>query len=322
MSKNRDVHAPVGSRPLHRGRRLALAIEALGEALVSTGALPDAGCTKMARSLADGRSTVPADDCDVDFPARVRERLARGSETESPSTQVRALHSWLGDSLTRWLVAALHQAPLPGWAPAVLSALDLATAARADAIDGGAPLSAAYATWHGEGHDDATKRVFVCASRLGLEEAVDRWCALGCEGDFERYVGTWQRAASGWAEDVLGTRIDVAASDAGRLRALQTALRELRHEVPPPRSLARALAAKLDLSVSEVERLLALESKVQEATNPQRTVRRRWAIVKPIADATAALERELKRLPSVSEIAARAGVHPVLVELAMDALGD
>jgi hypothetical protein len=36
----------------------------------------------------------------------------------------------------------------------------------------------------------------------------------------------------------------------------------------------------------------------------------------------AALERESGRLPSVSEIAGRAGVHEALVELVMESLGD
>jgi DNA-directed RNA polymerase specialized sigma subunit len=45
------------------------------------------------------------------------------------------------------------------------------------------------------------------------------------------------------------------------------------------------------------------------------------AVIRPIAEAAAALERELRRPPAVEEIAARARVHPCLVELALDAVG-
>jgi hypothetical protein len=312
-SRGNDVHA---------GRRLALAMEALGEALVGCDALP-AALSKQADALAHGRSTVPADGERSDFPARVARRVD-APEPGAPTAvdDARALEAWLGEALTAWLAEAIGRLPLSPHGFALRDAAELACEAREALVARKSSLAAVYARWHGEGLDDRAKRVFACASTLALEEAVDRWCALGCEGSLDRYVSTWQRSGSGWADAALGTAVDVSVSDLGQLRALQSAVRELRDARPPPRSFPRAIAAKLGVDVTEVERLLALEATVRDRLDPDRSLKRRWALVKPIATAVAALERESGRLPSVSEIAGRAGVHEALVELVMESLGD
>lgn len=312
-SRGNDVHA---------GRRLALAIEALGEALAGCDALP-AAFAKHADALAHGRSTVPADGERSDFPARVTRLVdAPAAGEATPRDDARSLEAWLGDALAAWLADAIGRLPLAPHGFALRDATELACEAREALLARKSSLAAVYARWHGEGLDDAAKRVFACASTLALEEAVDRWCALGCEGSLDRYVSTWQRSGSGWAEAVLGTAVDVSVSDLGQLRALQSAVRELRDARPPPRSFPRAIAAKLGVDVTEVERLIALQSTVRDRLDPERSLKRRWALVKPIATAVATLERESGRLPSVSEIAGRAGVHEALVELVMESLGD
>ncbi len=316
-------NAPTRSSGIdaHAGRRLALAIEALGEALGACDALPEAH-RAQADALARGRSTVPADGERDDFPARVKSRRDRPEAARAPGDPARELEAWLGDTLSRWLADAL-EAPSPApWAAALRDATELASEARGELVDRKAPLANVYARWYGEGLDEGAKRAFACASRVALEEAVDRWCALGCEGSLDRYVATWQRSASGWAESLLGTAVDVPVGDLGKLRALQAAVSALRKERPPPRSFPRAIAARMGESVAEVERLLAIEATVRDRLDPERSLKRRWAIVKPIATAVASLERELGRLPSVSEIAARASVHEAAVELVLESLGD
>ena len=304
---------------VHVGRRLALATEALGEALVSCKSLPPALSTQ-ADALAHGRSTVPADGERSDFPARVEARVALDPSVERDHAS--SLEAWLGDALTRWLRDAVTRAPLAPWAFELRDAVELAFEAREDLIERKRPLADVYARWFGEGLDDRSKRIFESASRIALEEAADRWCALGCEGRLDRYVITWQRSASGWAETLLGTAVDVSVGDLGKLRQLQSAVRALQAQRPPPRSFPRALATKLGVDVTEVERLLALEATVRDRLDPGRSLKRRWAVVKPIATAVAALERDLGRLPSVSEIAERASVHEALVELVLESLGD
>ncbi len=304
---------------VHVGRRLALAIEALGEALNACASLPPS-LAAQADALAHGRSTVPADGERSDFPARVEVRMARApSAEEDPAA---SLEAWLGDALTRWLRDAIGRAPLAPWAFELRDAVDLAREAREDLVDRKRPLADVYARWYAEGLDERARKVFESASRVALEEAADRWCALGCEGSLDRYVSTWQRSASGWAESILGTAVDVSVGDLGKLRQLQAAVRALQSQRPPPRSFPRALATKLGVDVGEVERLLALEATVRDRLDPGRSLKRRWSMVKPIATAVAALERDLGRLPSVSEIAERACVHDALVELVLESLGD
>ncbi len=304
---------------VHAGRRLALAIEALGEALSTCEALPPT-LSAQANALATGRSTVPADGERGDFPERVRARVERAEEPQADHAL--ALEGWLGDGLSRWLSTAVSRAPLAPWAFELREAVELASDARDALIQRKAPLADVYARWYGEGLDERAKRTFSVASRLALEEAADRWCALGCEGSLDRYVSTWQRSASGWAENLLGTAVDVSVGDLGLLRQVQAAVRALQSQRPVPRSFPRAIAAKLGIDVSEVERLLALEATVRDRLDPERSLKRRWSMVKPIASAVSTLEKELGRLPSVSEIAGRASVHEALVELVLESLGD
>lgn len=304
---------------VHVGRRLALAVEALGEALSACGQVP-ASLALQVDALARGRSTVPADGERTDFPSRVR-ALADAPERAAVD-HARALEPWLGDALSRWLSDAVGRAPLSPWAFELRDAVELASAARDELVARKRPLADVYARWYGEGLDEPTRALFACASRLALEEAADRWCALGCEGSLDRYVTTWQRSASGWVDTLLGATVDVSVGDLGKLRQLQSAVRALQAQRPPPRSFPRAIAAKLGVDVSEVERLLALEASVRDRLDPERSLKRRWSMVKPIATAVSTLEKELGRLPSVSEIAARAGVHEALVELVLESLGD
>jgi hypothetical protein len=77
----------------------------------------------------------------------------------------------------------------------------------------------------------------------------------------------------------------------------------------------------MGVSVAEAQRLMLVHGAVSEAGVGGAAVRRRMAVIRPIAEAAAALERELRRPPAVEEIAARARVHPCLVELALDAVG-
>lgn len=304
---------------VHAGRRLALAIEALGEALSTCDALPPTLATQ-ANALATGRSTVPADGERTDFPERVRLRIERVGDP--PVDHALSLEGWLGGGLARWLSDAVGRAPLAPWAFELRDAVELASDARDGLIQRKLPLAEVYARWYGEGLDEGARRTFACASRLALEEAADRWCALGCEGSLDRYVSTWQRSASGWAENLLGTAVDVSVGDIGKLRQVQGAVRALQAQRPPPRSFPRAIATKLGIDVSEVERLLALEATVRDRLDPDRSLKRRWSMVKPIATAVSSLEKELGRLPSVSEIAGRASVHEALVELVLESLGD
>ena len=308
-----------GSRgDANAGRRLSIAVEALGECITAAPTLPPA-LLRQAELMANGRSTVPADGSERDFPTAVREALS----AEAPAAQeATALAAWLGAALTAWLNAALTTVPRPPWALALVDATALAREARDDLLTRKRPIADVYARWHGEGLDAHAGRVFACASTLALGEAVDRWVALGCEGSLDRYTVTWQRASSGWAESVLGTAVDVPVSDLGNLRALQSAMRALRREKVPAKSLPKALAAKLDLPAAEVERLLALQATVRDRLDPERLLKRRWALVKPIAVAVSSLEKELGRLPSVSEIAERADVHEAAVELVLESLGD
>lgn len=295
---------------VNAGRALSHALEALGEALERTARLP-ARHGPLAAALASGRSVVPADGERTDFPARV---LA--AREASPPAGPRALEAWLGEGLAGWLVAAASDPAVA----ALSEPIAAAERARAALLARKRPIAEVYAGWHGEGLDEDARRTFRAASALALGEAVDRWVALGCEGDLDRVTVTWQRSSAGWAERALGTAVEVSVGDLGQLRGLQLAVRAVK--APTPADLPRAIARRLGLPVAEVERLLALDATVRERRDPERVVRRRWALVKPIAVAVAALERELGRMPAVSEIAARAGVHPCAVDLVLEALGD
>jgi hypothetical protein len=288
---------------VHAGRRLALAIESLGEVLAADARLPEAH-RALAESLAAGRSVVPAADHPTDFAARVLAPLPTGIE---------ALSAWLGPALARWLTAAPD---------ALRDAAEVVVEARLMVLESHAPRAEAFRAWYAIGLPDAEQEVFARASALALGEAVDRWVALGCEGDLGRYVSTWQRSASGWAESALGSAVEIPTSELGRLREVQQALREVRREGVRPESIVRALSERLGWPARDVERLVAMESVVRERLDPRVALRRRWSIVQPIAKAVGALERELGVMPSVAQIAERAGVHEATVELCLDAIGD
>jgi hypothetical protein len=302
------LHPKDARADVTAGRALALALEALGEALHGDPALPPSLSLHVA-ALAAGRSGVPADGERSDFPARVRSALAA---PRAGGDGVATLEAWLGAALTAWLAETTEAGKYTMEVEAVLEAREALLARKR-------PIAAVYARWHGEGLEETAREVFRAASTIALGEAIDRWVALGCEGDLDRVVATWQRSSAGWAEKTLGTAIEVSVGDLGQLRALQRAVRAARAKTPE--GLTRAVARRMGLSVEETKRLMALDACVRARRDPERVIRRRWAMVKPIAVAVATLERELGRMPSMTEIAARAGVHPCAVELVLEAMG-
>ncbi len=295
---------------VNAGRALSHALEALGEALERDPALPDRHGAHAA-ALAAGRSVVPADGERADFPARVRAALA-GPAPEGP----RSLDAWLGGALAAWVERAIAASP----GGPLAAAVERVAEAREALLERKRPIAEVYARWHGEGLDEGAKAAFTAASGLALGEAADRWVALGCEGDLDRVVATWQRSSAGWAEGALGTAVDVSVGDLGQLRSLHLAVKGVK--AASPDDLARAVAKRLGVPEDEARRLLALDASVRERRDPERVIRRRWAMVKPIAVAVAALERELGRMPSVTEIAERAAVHPCAVDLVLEVMGD
>jgi hypothetical protein len=295
---------------VNAGRAVALAMEALGDMLQRAPTLP-ARFEPLASGLAQGRSVVPADGERTDFPARVTAAL-NAPAPDGPVT----LSAWLGDALTAWLSAALARAP----AGPLAEAVENATHARGELLARKQPVADVFRRWHGEGIDEGSKRAYHAASDLALGEAVDRWVALGCEGDLDRVVATWQRSSAGWAERALGTAVDVSVGDLGHLRSLQLAVRGVKAKTPE--ELPRAVARRMGLPLAEVERLLALDASVRERRDPERVIKRRWSMVKPIAVAVADLEKALGRMPSVMEIAERAEVHPCAVDLVLEAMGE
>jgi len=295
---------------VNAGRAVALSLEALGDALQRAATLP-ARFEPHASALAQGRSVVPADGERTDFPARVKAAQA----TPAPGG-ARGLAAWLGDALAAWLAGEISRVPGDGLAEAVLMATD----ARDDLLTRKQPIAEVFARWHGEGLDERAKAAFKAASEVALGEAVDRWVALGCEGDLDRVVATWQRSSAGWAERALGNAVDVSVGDLSHLRSLQLAVRGVKAKTSE--ELPRAVARRMGLPVAEVERLLALDATVRERRDPERVIKRRWAMVKPIAVAVADLEKELGRMPTVTEIAERASVHPCAVDLVLEAMGD
>lgn len=305
----RSVAAPedhdLGSALLH-------SMEQLGEVLEGCIEVPEA-LRAHARALAQGESRVPADGERIDFVARVREALA-------PPRELMALRSWLGTGLTRWLEQSMR-GELRAIGFALRAPVDRCLDARRALYERHLGAAQAFARWYAEGLVDHERDTFAAASRVALAEAVDRWCALGCESDLRRYVATWQRSASGWAEAALGRGIELPTEDLGRLRALRVHVKELHARRVSPRQLPRAVAARMGVSVAEAQRLLKVHDAAAAAGANGEALRRRMSLIRPIAEAATSLERELSRPPSVDEIASRARVHPCLVELALDAAG-
>lgn len=320
MRGESDAVEPQGASEEDRdaGRRVLLALEWLGEALDACGEVPQP-LGKQVRALAEGRSTVPADGERIDFVARVRAEMSRSGE-DAPAAWAPTLRAWLGDALAAWLGGALAAQPVTALGLALRGPVSQCVAAR-DALRARHRGAAdAFASWYAAGLDDASRAVYAAASSVALDEAVDRWCALGCEAELGRYVATWQRSSSGWAEALLGTRVEVPVGDLGRLRAMQTHLRELQGRRAPKRSIPRALAARLGVSEDEATRLLAVHAQIAARQSPEEVLRRRGSVLRPVARAAQSLERELGRAPGIAEIAARAQVHPCLVELCLEAL--
>lgn len=303
---------------IEAGRAVLLSMEWLGEALDACGEVPRA-CAKQVRALAEGRSIVPADGERIDFVARVRAEAAR-DRADTAASWPAALASWLGAGLTAWLTRALAAQPVTALGLALRGPVSQCVASRSALRARHAGAADAFRQWYAAGLDDDARAAYAAASEVALDEAIDRWCALGCESELGRYVATWQRSSSGWAEALLGTRVDVPVGDLGRLRAMQTHLQELQARRAPTRSIPRALAARLGVSEDEAARLLAVHAEIAARRDPEAALRRRWAVVRPVARAAESLERELGRAPGVSEIAARAAVHPCLVELCLEAL--
>ena len=180
------------TRDLHAGRRLSLAVEALGEALVGEGGLPRE-LRPQALALAEGRSHVPADGDAVDHLRRLREgALADGGPM--------ALEARLGHALAGWLD---RNAPA-----GVTDPITLAVDARKVLMEPWESYAGAYG---GGGTAPGSPRLppRCTGRRRGSRWArrCDRWCALGSEGDLGRYVATWQRSAAGWADALLGTSV-------------------------------------------------------------------------------------------------------------------
>lgn len=300
------------------GRALLHAVESLGESLRDLVELPPE-FAPAARALAEGRSRVPFDGDAVDFPSRVRARAAAVDHPRAGDPAL-SLRAWLGASITAWLAEGLESVPPSlaafGLRPAVTRCAEARAAVRA--LE--APRASAFADWYAAGLAPHEARLYRAASALALDEAVDRWCSLGCDGDLGAYVSTWQRSAAGWAEATLGASVEVSAADLGRLRALPEIVAEYRRRRLPRSELPSRVASRLGVTVDEAARLLDAESAVRARRDPEAVTRRRWTVVRPIAEAVAALSRELGREPTVDETAARAGVHPVLVELVVDAL--
>ncbi len=305
-----------------RGRRLALAMEALGDAISSCSVLPPQ-FRPRAESLREGRSVVPADELSGEgFVEGLTTRMRERASVSRAGDGARALHRWLGRDFAEWLGGGLDAVPeaveLFGIRPSVALARD----ARLDLLDLRRDDAEAFARWFAEGRGAEHAEWSREASAMALEEAVDRWCGLGCEGSLAKYVGSWQRSASGWVERALGGGTAVDPGDLGKLRALRITLEELRKRRVPKKRLEAMLAERLDVTVDDVRRLMATEAEVRARRDPATTLGRRWAIVRPIAIAVADLSNEGEKTPSVEKIARYAGVHRVLVELALDALAD
>ncbi len=316
-----DAQPDVLTPEAAAGRRLSLAMESLGEALAACEVLPS-GFQRLAESLATGRSVVPADGEARDFVRDLRERLEAPLPVERAGDPARSLVSWLGRSASSWLAGALDVVPARVEMFGLRSAVELCRDARLDLLDLHRGAAEAHAAWYAAGLDPESARAFSTASSMALDEAIDRWVGLGSEGDLGRYVVTWQRSSSGWAERHLGSAVEVDVTDLGRLRALRVVLDELQRRGAPKRLVPSLLAHRLGVSTAEATRLLGVEAAVAARRDPKVTLGRRWHLVAPVAEAARTLGAARETPPTASEIAAVAGVHPALVELILEALGD
>lgn len=300
------------------GKELALQLEALGEMLLHSGELPER-FARVAEALAGGRSIVPLDGEVSDWPARLKAtRLLRVTPRDPrPGDGARSLRGWLGASLAAWLGALLDEAEATGWV--LRGAVDRCVAARDALLAAIAPVADAHATWYSAGSDAKAVPWVSVASRLALEEAVDRWVALSFDADLPRYVSVWQKASARWVELVVGTAVEVSIGDLGALRSLRVLLEEFATRGVPAGRIARMAAERLDVTEAEVRRLLTLQEAVKARIDPREVLRRRAAVVRPIAKAVAELS-DRGRAPTVSAVARRAKVHPALVELCLEAL--
>jgi hypothetical protein len=183
------------------------------------------------------------------------------------------------------------------------------------------PVAAAHATWYSAGSEPDTLPWIALASRIALEEAVDRWVALGFDADLPRYVSVWQRASSRWVEHVVGSAVDVSLSDLGALRSLRELLEEFTTRRVPKGRVKEMAAERLAVSEAEVTRLLSVQAAVLQRVDPREVLRRRASVFRPIAKAAAELAAaSVGKAPTVAAVARRAKVHPALVELCLDAL--
>lgn len=300
------------------GRELALHLEALGAMLNSLAELPTR-FSRVAEALANGKSVVPLDGEVSDWPARLR--ATRAATLSARAARVgdgaRGLRNWLGASLAAWLGAALDEGDVTAWV--LRGAVDRCVATRDALLAAIGPVAGAHATWYSAGASDEALRWIGVASRLALEEAVDRWVSLGFDADLPRYVSVWQRAAARWVELVVGDAVEVSLGDLGALRSLRALLEEFATRRVPRGRVAAMAAERLEITEDEVRRLLAVQATVQARIDPREVLRRRAAVVRPIAKAVAEIT-DAGRPPTVAAVARRAKVHPALVELCLDAL--
>jgi len=301
------------------GKGLALSVEHLGEMLLACSELPPQ-YVRVAEALGSGRSVVPLDGEVSDWPARLRSTRALAmARVARPGDRARSLHAWLGASLSGWLAASLDEGAALGWV--LKGAVDECADARDALLAAIGPVADAHATWYSAGAEAETIPWIRLASRLALEESVDRWVSLGFDADLPRYVSVWQRAASRWVELVVGSAVDVSLSDLGALRSLRELLEEFATRRVPKSRLKRMAAERLAVSEAEVVRLLSVQAAVLERVDPREVLRRRASVFRPIAKAAAELAATSKgKAPTVAAVARRAKVHPALVELCLDAL--
>lgn len=313
-SRSEPVSADVDA-----ARELALAMEALGEAMQGCDAL-DPAISRLAAALAEGRSVVPLDEEGPGFAERVRSAVARVGAPVRRGDGARSLRAWLGGAVASWVGERLDAVPCEIVYLGLCGAVDDAVAARGALRGRHEETARAFSQWHAAGLDASAGEVFAAASALALDEAIDRWTGLGFTSDLHRYVVTWQRASAGWAERVLGRATEVDAGDLGRLSTLRVIAEELRLRRVPKRRFRAVLAARMALLESDIDRLLGLDAQVRERRAPKAVVSRRWSLIKPVADVAGRLGQRLGRSPTADEIAAEAGVARALVELIVDAL--
>ena len=301
------------------GKALALGVEHLGEMLLACSELPPQ-FARLAEALAGGKSVVPLDGEVTDWPARLRSaRAVAVVRPARPGDRARSLRGWLGESLSTWLAGVLDEGAALGWV--LRGPVDRLADARDALLAAIGPVADAHATWYSAGAPAETVPWIKLASRLALEESVDRWVSLGFDADLPRYVSVWQRAASRWVELVVGSAVDVSLSDLGALRSLRELLEEFTTRRVPRSRVKRMVAERLAISEAEVTRLLSVQAAVMERVDPREVLRRRASVFRPIAKAVAELAAAGDgKVPTVAAVARRAKVHPALVELCLDAL--